>query len=93
MHIRTCPAAMFFMDGISKLCVLFLVALISYQNSSISSSGGVDGNGEEGVCREGRSTTEYFLIFMLLFTVLHEVGELHEVNWNIFDYFDVSGVS
>lgn len=78
LDLRSKPIFMFFLEGISKLFLLILCAYISirlYRDS------------KEFDYNSPFYSSEVCLIFMLVTTILYEVGQMMDDNWDIVSYF------
>ena len=79
VNLRTCPAAMFFLEGLSKLLMLMLITEVCI--NTYDQNNFVDHN--------EKSRVEYFVLIMLVASLLHEAGEIQEANFELGHYFGV----
>jgi len=70
---------MFFLEGLSKLLMLIMITYVSiiiYDHNNFS-------------YHEEKSNAEYFVLIMLIASLLHEAGELQEAEFELTEYYGV----
>lgn len=82
LFLRSCPAAMYCLDFISKVIAITLVGLISIQ--VYGKKYGLNYRVKHDVFEIQQS--EMWMIIMIVMSILHELGELIDSNFSLTDY-------
>ena len=78
-YLRTCPAACFFLEGLSRLTLLLLVAFIVFETYNSNHF------------KSGPYIIEGFLIVMLISNLFYKIGELLQCGC-LKSYFKVHNI-